>query len=85
MSNQSGTESPHSLKGHTPDGSNGASQLGQGMSGMVQLWLSRDLWQGHIDWFNTCELFKQAAALIDAQPVGQLDVVYIDGIRLSRT
>jgi hypothetical protein len=85
MSNQSGTDSPQPSNGHTPDGSSGASQLGQGMSGMVQLWLSRDLWQGHIDWFNTCELFKQAAALIDAQPVGQLDVVYIDGIRLSRT
>jgi len=32
MSNQSGTESPQPSKGHTPDGSNGASQLGQGRS-----------------------------------------------------
>jgi len=115
---QSGTESPQPSKGHTPDGSNGASQLGQGMSGCtceccegeettwldqvvnaslglpqqmssgtgyVQLWLSKGLWQGHIDWFNTCELFKSAAALISTQPVGPFDAVYIDGVKLSRT
>jgi hypothetical protein len=35
MSNQSGTESPQPSKGHTPDGSNGASQLGQGSSECV--------------------------------------------------
>jgi hypothetical protein len=84
MNNQSGNESPHSLNGHTPDGSSGASQLGQGMS-FIQLWLSRELWQGHIDWFNTCEAFKAAAGYIGRQPVGRIDEVYIDGIKLSRS
>jgi hypothetical protein len=51
----------------------------------IQLWLSRELWQGHIDWFNTCEAFKAAAGYIGRQPVGRIDEVYIDGIKLSRS